>query len=212
MELYFLKTIKNAIKHWYIPLFVGLLFVIISIVAFVAPMESFVTLAVLFALSLLLGGLSEIIFSTCNREQLDNWGWSLAFGIVTFIVGVLLLINTSLSMTTLALYIGFIILFRSISAISISLDIKRYGSKNWGYLLALGLLGAIFSFILLWNPLFAGLSIVVWVALSFLFAGLFSIYFSFQLRTLHNYSKKLSPELDERFRMLKEDIDKEWNS
>lgn len=212
MELNFLRTIKSAIKHWYIPLFVGLLFVIISVVAFVSPMASFATLAILFALSFLLGGFSEILFSVFNREQLDNWGWSLAFAIITFIVGILLLINPALSMTTLAFYIGFLILFRSIAAISISLDIKNYGGKNWGYLLTMGILGAIFAFILLWNPLFAGLSIIIWVAISFLFAGLFSIYLALQLRTLHIYSKKLSPELDERFRQLKEDISREWNS
>ncbi|MFA5642758.1 MAG: DUF308 domain-containing protein, partial [Bacteroidales bacterium] len=179
---------------------------------FIAPLSSFATLAILFALSFLLGGVSEILFSISNREQLDNWGWSLAFGIITFIVGVLLLTNSALSMTTLAFYIGFLILFRSIAAITLSLDIKRYGARNWGYLLALGVLGALFSFVLLWNPIFAGLSIVFWVALSFLSAGLFSIYFAFQLRTLHMHTKKLSPELDEKYRMLKEEIYNEWNN
>ncbi|MDD4657217.1 MAG: DUF308 domain-containing protein [Bacteroidales bacterium] len=212
MELIFLRTIKKAIKYWYIPLLVGLVFVIIGIIAFIAPLSSFATLAILFALSFLLGGVSEILFSISNREQLDNWGLSLAFGIITFIVGVLLLTNSALSMTTLAFYIGFLILFRSIAAITLSLDIKRYGARNWGYLLALGVLGALFSFVLLWNPIFAGLSIVFWVALSFLSAGLFSIYFAFQLRTLHMHTKKLSPELDEKYRMLKEEIYNEWNN
>lgn len=154
MELIFLRTIKKAIKYWYIPLLVGLVFVIIGIIAFIAPLSSFATLAILFALSFLLGGVSEILFSISNREQLDNWG----------------------------------------------------------YLLALGVLGALFSFVLLWNPIFAGLSIVFWVALSFLSAGLFSIYFAFQLRTLHMHTKKLSPELDEKYRMLKEEIYNEWNN
>lgn len=212
MELLFLKNIKNAIKHWYIPLFVGLFFVIVGVVAFAVPMGSLAALAILFALSFLIGGLSEIIFSITNRQQLDNWGWSLAFGIITLIVGILLLINPALSMTTLAFYVGFLILFRSIAAISFSMDVKRYGSKNWGVLLILGILGAILSFILLWNPLFAGIGIVILLALNFLFAGLFSIYFALQLRTIHRYSKKLSPELDERYRLLQEDIYKEWNS
>lgn len=211
MEALLLKSIKNAIKHWYIPLLVGLFFVVVSVVAFTSPISSFLALAILFSLSFLFGGIAEIIFSVSNRHQLENWGWSLAFGIITSIVGILLLLNFALSMTFLAFYIGFVILFRSIAAISFALDVKKYGSRDWGWLLAFGILGAVFSFILLWNPLFAGLSIVVLVSLSFLFSGLFSIYFAFQLRKLHKHSKELSPKLHERFVELQEDIRREWD-
>ncbi|MEO9022563.1 MAG: DUF308 domain-containing protein [Ginsengibacter sp.] len=211
MEALFLKSIGKAIKNWYIPLLVGLFFVIVSITVFFSPLSSLITLSILFAISFLFGGITEIIFSIADRHQLENWGWSLAFGIITLIVGILLLMNPALSITIIAFYIGFVILFRSIAAISLALDIKKYGSKSWGGLLALGILGAIFSFILIWNPVFAGLNVVILIALSFLFTGLFSIYFAFQLRKLHKYTKELSPKLRERFQQLREDIRKEWD-
>lgn len=211
METSFLKTLKHTIKHWYIPLLVGVLFVIVSIVAFTSPIGSLIALSLLFALSFLFGGLSEIIFSIANKDQLDNWGWSLAFGIVTLIVGILLLLNPKLSMTALAFYIGFVILFRSISTIGFAMDIKKYGSKYWGGLLVIGIIGTIISFILIWNPLFAGMSLVVLVALSFFFAGLFNIFFSFQLRKLHESSKKISAELIKRYDDLMLEIREEWD-
>ncbi|MCX7551957.1 HdeD family acid-resistance protein [Xanthomarina sp. F2636L] len=210
METSFLKSIKEAIKHWYIPLLVGVFFVIVSIVVFTSPAGSLLTLSILFAFSFLFGGLSEVVFSIVNRHQLENWGWSLAFGIITFIVGTSLLIHPALSMTVLAFYIGFIILFRSVAAISFALDIKRYGSKNWGILLALGILGSVFSFILIWNPVFVGMSVVILIALSFLIAGLFSIYLSLQLRKLHKSSKTISAKLKARYDDLMEDIRDEW--
>lgn len=210
MQSLFLQSIKRAIKHWYIPLLVGIFFIIVSIVAFTSPLSALVTLAVLFAMSFLFGGIAEIVFSLVNRDQLENWGWTLAFGIITFVVGMLLLLNPALSITTLAFYVGFVILFRSIAAIGLAMDIKKYGNKNWGSLMTLGILGAIFSFILLWNPVFAGMSVVVLVSLNFLFAGLFSIYFSLQLRKLHKHSKTLSADLTNRYEELTEDIRKEW--
>ena len=211
MQTLILKKIKNAIKHWYIPLFVGLFFVIVSIVTFAAPLGSLLALAILFSLSFLLSGLSEIFFSVANRDQVENWGWSLAFGIVTFIAGLLLLLNPKLSVTTLAFFIGFVILFRSIAAISFAIDVKKYGSRNWGWLLLFGILGSVFAFILIWNPFFAGLSAVIFIALNFVFAGLFSIGLSFQLRKIHESHKELSPEMMKRFEELSEDISKEWN-
>ena len=211
MELSLIKSLKKTIKHWYIPLLVGIFFIIVSGVSFAWPASSLLALSLLFAISFLLGGFSEIVFSLANREQLDNWGWSLAFGIVTSIVGILLMLNPALSITTLAFYIGFVVLFRSISTIGFAMDIKKYGSKNWGALLGLGIIGTIVSFILIWNPIFAGLSVVILVALSFLFAGLFNIFLSFQLRKLHKSSKTISAKLVERYDDLMKEIREEWN-
>lgn len=209
MDSFILKSIKNALKHWYLLLIVGIFFVVVSIVVFTSPAGSLLALAILFSLSFLLGGLSEVIFSIVNRHQLTNWGWSLGFGIVTALVGLLLFLNPELSRATLIFYIGFIILFRSIAAISFAMDIKRYGSNGWGGLLTMGILGAIVAFILLWNPVFAGLSIVVLVALNFLFSGLFNIYFSFQLKKLHKVAKQLPVELEERMLKLQKEIREE---
>ncbi|MFA5667612.1 MAG: DUF308 domain-containing protein [Balneolaceae bacterium] len=211
MDSFILKSIKNALKHWYLLLIVGILFVVVSIVVFTSPTGSLLALAILFSLSFLFGGLSEVIFSLVNRHQLANWGWSLGFGIVTALVGLLLFLNPELSRATLVFYIGFIILFRSISAISFAVDVKRYGSKGWGGLLAMGILGAIVAFTLLWNPVFAGLSIVVLVALNFLFSGLFNIILSFQLKKLHTVAKQLPVELEERMLELEKEIRDEWD-
>ncbi|WP_240607747.1 HdeD family acid-resistance protein [Marixanthomonas spongiae] len=205
----FIKSIKSTIKHWYIPLLVGIFFVVVGIVAFSSPLSSLLALSILFALSFLLGGASEIIFSLANRHRLHNWGWSLGFGIITLVIGILLMSHPRLSLSALAFFVGFTILFRSISSISFAMDLKRYGNKRWGGLLIFGILGAVFSFILIWNPAFAGLSIVWLVALSFLFGGLFSIFFGLQLRKLHKHTKKISPELRERYEQLERDIKEE---
>ncbi|HLW30657.1 MAG TPA: HdeD family acid-resistance protein [Aequorivita sp.] len=211
MDYHLLKSFKNSIRHWYIPLLVGLLFVVISIVVFTSPLTSLLTLSIFFALSFLFGGLSEIVFSIANRNRLDNWGWSLVFGIITFIIGTSLIMHPALSISVLAFYVGFLLLFRSISSISFALDIKKYGSKNWGAMLIFGILGAIVSFILIWNPVFAGMGVVVLVALSFLFAGLFSILLAFQLRKIHKSSKNISAKLKERYDELMLEIRDEWN-
>ena len=211
METSFLNSIKDTIKHWYIPALVGVFFVIVSIIVFTSPAGSLLTLSFLFAMSFIFGGLAEAVFSVVNRRQMENWGWSLAFGVITFIVGISLTMHPALSLTVLAFYIGFVILFRSVSAIGFALDIKKYGSKNWGVLLTLGILGTIFSFILIWNPLFAGMSVVILIAMSFLFAGLFSIFLSFQLRKLHKSSKTISANLRGRYDEVMKEINKEWN-
>ncbi len=184
------KQIRQSIKHWYIPLIIGIILVATAIGVFTSPVKSYLALTMLFSISFLISGLIETTFAIVNRESIDNWGWPLTLGIITTLVGVMLVLNPEISMITLPLYIGFMVMFRSIMAIGWSLDLKGYGVLDWGNLMVLGVLGTIFSFILIWNPLFAGLTIVMWTGISLLISGIFSIYLAFKFKKLNNATKE----------------------
>ena len=205
----FFKAVKNSIRYWYIPLIVGLIFVVTGLYTFTAPEGTYLTLAFIFSISFLVSGLSDIVFSISNRNEVENWGWTLVFGLLTFLIGIVLVIHPAISVTTLPLYVGFVVLFRSIAAISYSLDLKNYGVSQWGRLMILGVLGVIFSFILIWNPLFGGLTIVIWTGIALISAGIFSILLSLKLKKLHDVPNKLSKDLKEKFESISSEIQKE---
>lgn len=212
MNSYFLSSLKNAVKHWYIPLIVGVLFILTSIIVFSTPLSSLLTLAVLMSIAFLVSGIFEVIFSISNRRSLENWGWSLAFGLLTLIVGFMLLTHPNLSVLTLSLYVGFVLLSRSIGSISFALDIKRHGIGSWGGLMFLGVIGTILSIILLLRPVYAGISVVYFIAFNFLLTGVFSIFWAFQLRRLHRRAKKIKPEIRKRIQEFEKEIRSEWEN
>ena len=181
-----LKTVKNSVKHWYIPLIVGLLFIALGIWTAFSPAESYLSLAIVFIWMFIAGGILEIYFAVANKEELDHWGWELTGGILTLVIGLIMAFNPAISLVTLPFYVGFVIMFRSIRAISGAIELKKYGVLDWGNLLAMGILGLIFSFILLWNPVFAGLTIVIWTGLAFMIIGGLAVYFAFKLKKLKN--------------------------
>lgn len=195
MTTTFLKSIRDTIKYWYVPLIIGILFLGIGIWVFVTPLKSYLGLSVLFSISFFVSGVFEIFFSISNRKTMDSWGWSLAMGILNLVIGVMLLSTPSISILTLPLYVGFVLLFRGLMAISLSYELKDYGIIDWGNLLAIGILSTIFAIILLWNPLLAGMTIVIWTALAFLTMGGFSIYFSFRLKKLNDLPQKVEQSL-----------------
>jgi uncharacterized membrane protein HdeD (DUF308 family) len=205
-----IKTVRNSVKHWYILLIVGLIFLAGGIYSFVSPENSFLALALFFGWSFVISGAIEIVFSISNRDELENWGWTLIFGIITFLVGVLLIAKPGITELILAFSLGFLVLFRSIGAISFALDLKNYeDNSGWGTLLAFGILGVLFSFLLLWNPSFAGMTIVFWIGLALISAGIFSIYLSLKLRKLKGVGTKISTELRDRFDKVQEEIKRE---
>ena len=205
-------TINKTINHWYIPLVVGIIFIATGIYTFVSPLESYAALAILFSISFIISGASEIAFSLLNKEVLNNWGWFLVLGILTFIVGVLLFVNPAVSQATLLFYVGFLVFFRSISAVSHSFELKEYGFSDWGYLTVIGVVGIVFSFILLSNPILGGMTVVIWTGLALITSGFYSIYLAFKLKKLKDLPNKISNELRSRFNLVSQEINNVLNS
>ena len=205
----FFKKVKSTIKHWYLPLIAGIILIAMGIWTFKEPEGSYITLAFLFSLSFVVSGLFETIFSIANRKVIDNWGWNLAMGLITLVVGVLMFMNPEISMLTLPFYVGFVILFRSMNAIGIALDLKNYGILDWGNILAIGIVGIFLAFILLWNPLFAGMSIVVWTGIALIIAGILNIMVSLKLKKIHDIPKKISQELKNKLEEVENQIKEE---
>lgn len=183
------SQITESLKNWWVLLLIGLLLAGTGFWTFTSPVKSYLTLAIIFSITFLLAGILESYFAISNRKAMDNWGWSLMFGIITALGGILMLVNPQISMVTMPFYIGFVILFRSTMAIGWATDLKRQGVLNWGNLMIAGVLGILFSLILIWNPAFGGMTIVFWTGFSFLMTGITSVVLAFKLRRVYKQVK-----------------------
>jgi uncharacterized membrane protein HdeD (DUF308 family) len=180
------KLIKDTIKHWYLLLMLGIIFIIVGMLAIITPTAAYLSLAILFSVTFFVTGVLEIIFSIIYKKQFDSWGWTLVSGILDFIIGLILILNPQISIITLPLFVGFVVLYRSMMAIAWSIELKKYSLSNWGWLLFTGILGVIFSFFLLLNPLFAGLTVAVFTGIALITIGIFHIHFSIEMKKLNS--------------------------
>jgi len=178
------KTIKKSISYWWLFLITGLLLILAGIWIFTSPAEAYVSLSILFAVSILVIGILEASFAITARRSLDGWGWTLASGILDIVIGTYLLAYPLISMQVLPFILGFWLLFRGISAIGFAFDMRSYHAANWGMLLVLGILIIFFGCMVLVVPAFGVLNIIVWTALSFIAAGVFRVVLAFRLKKL----------------------------
>jgi uncharacterized membrane protein HdeD (DUF308 family) len=190
-----LQTAKNSIQYWYMPLFVGILFIALGIWTLMTPAASFLGLAIFFSIALIISGISEVFLALTSKKEMANWGWTLVMGVMNLAIGYMLFSNPALTAEFLSFYLGFLVLFRSITAVGTALDIKKYGDQGWGTMMFTAILGIVFAIILLRHPLLAGLTVVTWVALAFFAIGAFAVIFSFSLRNLHKLPGKVEKEL-----------------
>jgi uncharacterized membrane protein HdeD (DUF308 family) len=176
---------------------------LLGVYVFITPLASYLALSLIFSISFLVSGILEIAFSIANRKELNSWGWYLAGGILYTLFGLILVSRPEISIATLPFVVGFFLLFKSANALAWAFDLKNMGVPGWGNIAIVAVLCLIFSFILLWNPLFAGLSLVVWTGLAFLLTGFASIMLSFHLKKMKDIPGKISDDLKQRIESIK---------
>ena len=110
--------------------------------------------------------------------------------------------NPGFTIVLLPIYVGFGLMFRSIHGMTSSFELKSYKAKGWWQLLILGILGFIFSIVMIFNPVVGGITIIYWTAGALLALGGFGIYYAFVLRKLKKNSKRISADLKNRYEAI----------
>jgi uncharacterized membrane protein HdeD (DUF308 family) len=158
-----------AVKNWWMSLLLGLLYIAVALCLLFAPVSSYVALSVIFSISILVSGILEVFFAAGNKKTISSWGWYLAGGIIDLLIGIYLVFYPLVSMELIPFIVAFWLMFRGFTLCGYSTDLKRYGTKDWGWYLVFGIL-AILCYML---------------SITFLIIGCFRVIFSFELKRLH---------------------------
>ena len=177
---------KQAVRHWWLLLVVGIALLAVGILVFIYPARSYLDLSVLFGWLILFSGVMEVVLAARSRHFVTGRGWMLAGGIIEIILGAILVFNVALSAVTLPIFLGFWLLMRSFSTIGLASDMHVLGIRGSGWTVLTGVLLLICSLWMLLQPLaFGTTAVVVRVGLSLLFAGISTVSLSLQLRSAH---------------------------
>lgn len=114
-------------KNWsgfFLALVVGLLYLIIGLIFIFKPVQSAAALTLLIGALFVVGGLFKIITSIFVR--FEHWGWLLFSGIISLILGILVLAEWPLSsLWIIGLFVGIDLIFMGWTSVVFALTVKR---------------------------------------------------------------------------------------
>jgi uncharacterized membrane protein HdeD (DUF308 family) len=168
--------IDRSIRHWWVFLIRGLLFIAVGIYLIAVPISGLVALGFLFGLMIFIAGISELLHVYRDNTR-TNRGWHLFLGIVDIILGAVLMAHVGTSVDILRIILGIWILLRGFSLISFS----RL-SKSWLIGLS-GIVTIIFGGLIIFNAVFGTITIVILTAIAFIAVGLFNTILAFMLKS-----------------------------
>ena len=155
------NKVARAVKHWWLMLIAGLLSITLGIVIFVFPLQSYVTLAILFGVLMLLVGAAQLIVGVTSGNYIAMRGYVIVGGVMDLILGIFLCVYPGISLVALPIIMGLWMLYNSFVIIAFGGDLETFRLGGSGMVIAGGVLLLLLSIIVLLNPFSAGVATVI---------------------------------------------------
>ena len=177
---------SRAIRHWWLLLIAGLLCIAAGICVFVFPVESYVTLSILFGILMLLTGAAQLIIASTSGNYLMMRGYYIVGGVLDVIRGIFLCVYPGVSLMALPIIMGLWLMYNSFIIISLGGDMDTFRLSGGGMLIVLGILLLILSIFVLIDPFSVGIITVLTVAgIGLILLGIVFCAISVRLKDLH---------------------------
>ncbi len=117
---------------------------------------------------------------TWLAEAKKNAGLLIFLGVLTVIFGVMAIAAPMITGITVAVFVGFLLLFTGIMRIVFALKSGQWGSGIWGTII--GLLGAVAGLLLIFRPMVGLLTLTLLLAIYFFVDGISEIIAAFKIK------------------------------
>jgi len=171
-------VVDRSIRHWWVFLIRGLVFILAGIYLICTPENSFAALGFLLGFLVFIAGVAEL-FHVVRERKAAYRSAHLVLGIIDIILGIILMGHVTASETILRIMVGLFFLFRGISLFSLS----RITGDSWA-IKAGGIITFVFGLMILFNTLFGAVTIVLFIAIALIVSGLFNALLSFRLKKI----------------------------
>lgn len=159
------EDLRTATGGWWLVLLIGVLSIGVGIAVLVKPGDSLATLAVISGIFLLVEGILELAASLVHGTQ--SRGMVAVLGVITAIVGVLLIRHPIQGVTAIALLIGIWLI--TVGVIRIVASFEVAGHRGWS--LVAGVVELIAGIVIVSDPNIGFATLALLVGIAFIING-----------------------------------------
>ncbi|MBS7332579.1 MAG: DUF308 domain-containing protein [Weeksellaceae bacterium] len=164
------------------PFIIGLIFLIIGIITYFNLAKEIDSINTIFSVIFMVSGVLEILFSVRNKNIFSNWKWSFSFGLLTYIIGILLISEPSTTTDIVSFYTGIYFFLRAIFSINFGIEIFESNSTSAYIIIGLSFILILLGSSLLWLPNMIKNFMYFIDGTAFLIAGFLIFYIYNQIR------------------------------
>jgi uncharacterized membrane protein HdeD (DUF308 family) len=170
-------------RAWWLPILRGIVLLILGLLMLIQPKWSLAALVWIFGIFVILDGVIAIVQWFGNRKE-PGAGWFLLSGLMSVVLGVVVVVWPSATVTVLFYLIAAWVLLLGILAIITSAVLYRAHDEGWYWVLTFGLVSFLFSLLLFTHPQLVPTVIVVLLGMFAFVGGVVQIVSGFATRRL----------------------------
>ncbi len=173
---------REAAGAWWVFALGGLIGIAAGVIVLVEPSISLATLAVIAGIFLLIDGIIELVWSLVN--SVENRAVTAIFGVVSAVIGVVLIRHPTNSVVVIALLLGLWLLIAGILRLIIALAVapRSFGSA------LLGLLELVAGVVIVSSPNIGVTTLAILIGIAWILRGLAMVMVAWTLRGLRRGS------------------------
>ena len=181
-------------KNWWLLTIKGVLLIIFALFAFFNPGASAATLAMWFALLIIIDGMASTITAIGSWKQREDKWLFLAEGLISLAFGLILFMTPGVTLLIVSLFIGFWFVFAGVSRIAKAIQLRKE-IEGEGWMILGGAISVLFGLLIFARPLL-GIGYLMYIIGFFaLLIGVLLIVVSLKIRKGKNWLKNEGEEL-----------------
>ena len=187
-------TMKAArvIRHWWLYLICGILCIVAGIVVFAYPMDSYMTLGILFGVIMVLVGIAQLMVGGTSGNFFAMRGYLIVGGILDLLLGLLLCFNPGITYIIMPILLGIWMLYHSFILMAFGGDMETFNVSGSGWITAGGIVLMFLSIFVLVNPLSAGVAtVIILTGIGLIVLGFLLSALGFRMKDIH---RQFDPE------------------
>lgn len=153
--------VGRVIRHWWLLMIAGLLCIAAGVVVFVFPMDSYLTLSIIFGVLMLIVGAAQLIIASTSGNYLAMRGYVIVGGILDLLLGIFLCAYPAVTVVVLPIMLGIWLMYHSFMIIAFGGDMETFRLDGSVWVILGGILLLLLSFLVLVNPFSVGIATVV---------------------------------------------------
>ncbi len=181
-------------KNWWLLTIKGVLLIIFALFAFFNPGASAATLAMWFALLIIIDGMASTITAIGSWKQREDKWLFLAEGLISLAFGLILFMTPGVTLLIVSLFIGFWFVFAGVSRIAKAIQLRKE-IEGEGWMILGGAISVIFGLLIFARPLLGIGSLMYIIGFFALLIGVLLIVVSLKIRKGKNFLKNKGEEL-----------------
>lgn len=176
----------RAIRHWWLYLVCGILCFAAGIAVFAFPMDSYMTLGIIFGVLMLFVGAVQLIVGASSGNYFAMRGYLMVGGLLDIILGIFLCANPGVTLVLMPILLGIWMLYNSFIIMAFGGDMETFNVSGSGWVMAGGILLMLLSIFVLVNPLSAGVAtVVVLTGIGLMVFGMLLCTMAVRMRDIH---------------------------